>query len=124
MKNCDVFAIPARSSSRSAALLPELDIFDTLFSMNKDHENKSSIACITCPFCRSRIWVDVHTRDVIKSEKSEKTKESLDQLLEKEHIKKSRMGSKFDSTAALAKEKKKQAEDKFAQAFSKIKDSG
>ncbi len=91
--------------------------------MKKEDKKIDPVACISCPICSSRIWVDLYTRDVVKSEKSQKIKESLDQLLEKELVKKSQMDSKFDSTAAMAKERKKQAEDKFTQAFSKIKNS-
>ncbi len=92
-------------------------------AMKKENKNKDSVACITCPICHSRIWVDVETEDVIKSEKSQKIKENLDQLLEKEHIKKSQIDRKFSSTASMEKERRKQAADKFAQAFSKIKNS-
>jgi Fe-S oxidoreductase len=103
--------------------LPEYRISDKLMAMKNENKNKDSIVCIACPICHSRIWVDAETEDVIKSEKSQKIKENLEQLLEKEHIKKSQMDRKFTSTAAMAKERRKQAEDKFAQAFSKIKDS-
>ncbi|MFO7866109.1 MAG: hypothetical protein R6V02_04760 [Candidatus Aminicenantes bacterium] len=78
---------------------------------------------MTCPICRSRIWVERHTLDVIKSEKSQKIKESLDELLEKERSKKTQMENKLASTAAMTRERKKQAEDKFSRVFSKLKDS-
>jgi len=91
--------------------------------MNEKNENPESVICIFCPICRSRVWVDSRTRKVIKTEKSPKIKENLDELLRKEHLKKTRMENKFASTAAVAKEKKKQAEDKFSQAFSKFNKS-
>jgi hypothetical protein len=60
------------------------------------------------------------SKDVVKSERSQKKKGSLDELLEKEKKRTSEFTRKFEATAELEKEKKKKAQDKFAEALTKI----
>jgi len=57
---------------------------------------------------------------VVKSEKSQKEKGSLDELLEKEKKRKGEFDRKFEATAELEREKKKKAQEKFAEALTKI----
>ena len=73
-----------------------------------------------CPVCRSALWIDPLSQEVVKSERSKKTKGSLDDLLEKEKKRRSEFDRKFEATAELEKEKKKKAEEKFAEVFTKI----
>ncbi len=75
---------------------------------------------IHCPCCRARLWIDPLSREVVKSERAGKSKSSLDDLLAREKHKKETMDRKFSSTAELARKKKAEAHDKFAQAFGKV----
>jgi hypothetical protein len=74
---------------------------------------------IQCPCCRARLWVDPLSREVVQAERAGKPKSSLDDLLAREKQKKETMDRKFSSTAELARKKKAEAQDKFAQAFGK-----
>ncbi len=75
---------------------------------------------IQCPCCRARLWVDPLNREVVQSERAGKPKSSLDDLLAREKQKRETMDRKFSSTAELARRKKAEAQDKFAQAFGKV----
>ncbi|MGD9345638.1 MAG: hypothetical protein PVH84_07235 [Candidatus Aminicenantes bacterium] len=57
---------------------------------------------------------------VVKSERARKQKGSLDELLEKEKKRTSEFARKFEATAELEKEKKKKAQEMFAEALTKI----
>lgn len=84
------------------------------------NEKKSSVFHVNCPVCRSALWVDPVSQEVVKSERSKKTKGSLDDLLEKEKKRRSEFDRKFEATAELEREKKKKAEEKFAEVLTKI----
>jgi len=75
---------------------------------------------VTCPVCQSVLWIDPEAEDIVKSEKAEKKKGSLDDLLAKEKKRKTAFAHKFEATAAMEKEKKKKAQEKFQEAFSKM----
>ena len=85
--------------------------------MNKE---KRSVFSVTCPVCQSSLWIDPLTRDVVQSEKGEKKIGSLDELLAKEKKRQSEFDRKFEATAAMEKEKKKKAEERFSKAFAKV----
>jgi hypothetical protein len=84
------------------------------------NEEKSSVFRASCPVCRSVLWIDPVSEEVVKSEKSKKKKGSLDDLLEKEKKRRSEFDRKFEATAELEREKKKKAQEKFAEVFTKI----
>jgi len=84
------------------------------------NEKKSDVFHVSCPVCRSILWIDPVSHKVVKSEKSQKEKGSLDELLEKEKKRKSEFDRKFEATAELEREKKKKAQEKFAEALTKI----
>lgn len=75
---------------------------------------------VSCPVCRSVLWIDPVSQKVVKSEKSKKKKGTLDELLEKEKKRKSEFDRKFEATAELEREKKKKAQEKFAEILTKI----
>lgn len=75
---------------------------------------------VDCPVCRSVLWIDPVSQKVVKSEKSKKKKGTLDDLLEKEKKRKSEFDRKFEVTAELEREKKKKAQEKFAEVLTKI----
>lgn len=84
------------------------------------NEKKSSVFHVNCPVCRSILWIDPTSQNVVKSERSKKKKGSLDELLEKEKKRTSEFARKFEATAELEKEKKKKAHEMFAEALTKM----
>ena len=84
------------------------------------NEKKSRVFHVSCPVCRSVLWIDPVSQKVVKSEKSAKKKGSLDDLLEKEKKRRSEFDRKFEATAELEREKKKKAQEKFAEVLTKI----
>ena len=84
------------------------------------NEKKSSVFRVSCPVCRSALWIDPVSQGVVKSEKSKKKKGSLDDLLEKEKKRRSEFDRKFEATAELEREKKKKAQEKFAEVLTKM----
>ncbi len=87
--------------------------------MKKEKPNLK-VFVVTCPVCQSSLWIDPAMEDIMKSEKGQRKKGSLEELLVKEKKRKSTFEHKFEATAALEKEKKKKAQEKFAEAFSKM----
>ena len=83
-------------------------------------KEKPKVFVVTCPGCQSNLWIDPEAEAIMKSEKGQKKKGSLDELLVKEKKRKNAFAHKFEATAALEKEKKKKAQEKFAEAFSKV----
>ena len=87
--------------------------------MDAEH---GSVFEVECPCCRTRIWVDGATGAVVKSERTAKKKESLDELLLKEKRKTDGFATKFEATADLEKKKRELAREKFAKALGDIGD--
>jgi len=83
-------------------------------------EEKGKIVAVTCPCCRTLLWVEASTGGVVKTEKAAKKKESLDDLLLKEKQKKDGFATKFEATADLEKKKFETAKEKFEKAFEKL----
>ena len=77
---------------------------------------------VECPCCSALLWVDVRTAGVIQSEKKEKKKGSLDDLLLDQKKKSEAMKGKFEATFELQKKKLEKAKEKFAKALSDIED--
>jgi len=75
---------------------------------------------VECSCCRTKLWIDPVSKDVLKSEKAKKKKGSLDDLLLKEKKKKEAVDRRFAATAELAKEKQKIAQEKFEKAFTNL----
>lgn len=84
------------------------------------NEKKVNVFHVSCPACRSILWIDPVSQEVVKSEKSQKKKGTLDELLEKEKKRKSKFDRKFEATVELEREKKKKAQEKFAEVLIKI----
>ncbi|MFC2160397.1 hypothetical protein ACFLRX_01960 [Acidobacteriota bacterium] len=83
-------------------------------------EKESHVFQVECSCCRSKLWIDPVTKDVLKSEKAKKKKGSLDDLLLKEKKKKEEVDRRFAATAELAEERQKMAKKKFEKAFSNL----
>ena len=107
--------IPCVSSSECAC-----ESEDFLLHWLQMKKEKPKVFVVTCPVCQSHLWINPVAEDIMKSEKGQKKKGSLDELLAKEKKRKSAFGHKFEATAALEKEKKKKAQEKFAEALSKM----
>lgn len=74
-----------------------------------------------CPICKSLLWVDPVTEEVIQfEEKAGKKRKSLEELLLKEKKKKDEADRRFEATAELEKKRSEKAEDKFRKALSEL----
>jgi len=83
-------------------------------------DSSTELIRIECPGCRLVLWVDPVSRDVVKTEKPEKEKASLDDLLIQEKNKKLAADQRFISTARLRDRKKAEARKRFAEALSDV----
>ena len=75
---------------------------------------------VECSCCQTKLWIDPVTKNILKSEKAQKKKGSLDDLLQEEKKKKEEVDRRFAATAELAKEKQLMAKIKFEKAFTKL----
>jgi phage FluMu protein Com len=80
---------------------------------------KEDVIQVVCPHCRTVLWIDSKTEEVIKTEKAGKEKKSLDDLLLKEKKRQEEFGRKFELTAELEKKKHEKAEELFRKGLSK-----
>jgi len=87
-----------------------------------ESKKDSRVFQLECPCCAASLWIDPHTKAVLKSEKPQKKKGSLDELLLKEKKKKDEVDRRFAATAELAREKQKLAKEKFEKAFTHLDD--
>jgi len=87
--------------------------------MSEERKNKDDVFRVVCPGCRSVLWIDCKTQEVIKSEKGKKEKKTLDDLLLKEKKRQDEFGRKFELTAELEKKKLEKAEELFKKGLSK-----
>ena len=78
---------------------------------------KSRVFQVACPCCGASLWVDGTLREVIRSEKVKKAKGSLDDLVAKEIKREEEMGSKFEATVELHKQRHTAAEERFLKAL-------
>ena len=84
-----------------------------------DTKDEPHVYSLTCPCCEATLWVDGETRAVLRSEKAKRKKGSLDDLLVKEHVRRSGFDRKFDATFELQKEKHDKADELFKKALEK-----
>jgi len=83
-------------------------------------DKKTGVFEIVCPCCKSVLWVDAVSRQVVRTEKhAAKKKGTLDELLEKEKKRKEGFDGKFQATAELERQKKEKAREAFEKAMSK-----
>lgn len=88
--------------------------------MQKAKKNKE-VFQVLCPICKSLLWVDPVTEEVIQfEEKAGKKRKSLEELLLKEKKKKDEADRRFEATAELEKKRSEKAEDKFRKALSEL----
>ncbi len=75
---------------------------------------------VVCPVCKSILWIDKDTEQVIKVEKHKaKKKASLDELLGKELKKKELVDETLKAAYDISQKKKAEAKDKFEELMSK-----
>ena len=101
--------------------LPGLD-FSVKFSPRMKAAAKKEVFSVNCPHCHSVLWVDSQTQEVIKTERGERKKKSLEELLDKEKKKKDEFGRKFEATAELEKEKREKVKEKFEKVLVETKE--
>ncbi|UCC38280.1 MAG: hypothetical protein JSV96_10555 [Candidatus Aminicenantes bacterium] len=88
--------------------------------MQKTKENKQ-VFQVLCPICKSLLWIDPVTEEIIQfEEKAGKKRKSLEELLLKEKKKKKEADRRFEATAELEKKRSEEAEDKFKKALSEM----
>ncbi len=87
--------------------------------MSEEQNSQDDVIRVECPHCRSALWIDCKTQEVIKSEKGKKEKKSLDDLLLKEKKRQDEFGRKFELTAEMEKKKLEKAEELFKKGLSK-----
>jgi len=86
----------------------------------KSKKTKSKVFEVECPCCRSVLWIDFHSKEVIKFDKKRKERGNLDELLLKEKKRKAGFETRFESTAELARERQKNAQKRYKEAFTQI----
>lgn len=65
---------------------------------------------VDCPFCKSRLWIDLETHQVVQHQKAtRKDPADLADLLEKEREKKEKADLRFSQARELEKAKKEKA---------------
>ncbi len=75
---------------------------------------------IICPVCKSILWVDRETEQVVKVERHKaKKKASLDELLGKEIKKKELVDETLKAAFDISQKKKQEAKSKFEELISK-----
>ncbi len=75
---------------------------------------------IVCPVCKSILWVDRETEQVVKVERHKaKKKASLDELLGKEIKKKELVDETLKAAFDISQKKKQEAKSKFEELISK-----
>jgi len=82
-------------------------------------KDEARVFSLICPCCEATLWIDGETRAVLRSEKAKRKKGSLDDLLVKEHERRSGFDRKFDATFELQKEKHSKADELFKKALEK-----
>jgi hypothetical protein len=88
--------------------------------MSED-KKKTDVFEVICPCCKSVIWVDGITQEIVKTEKkAARKKDSLDELLLKEKKRKDEFDRKFEATAELERQKKEKAKEIFEKALGKV----
>lgn len=86
---------------------------------NKESEK---VFRLVCPCCRSALWVDALTREVIRTERgAARERSSLDDLLMKEEKRRTEFDRKFEATAELEKKKREKAKEQFEKALTDVK---
>jgi len=84
-----------------------------------EDKDKPGVFQLTCPCCEATLWIDGESRAVLRSEKAKRKKGSLDDLLVKEHERRSGFDRKFEATFELQKEKHSKADALFKKALEK-----
>jgi len=80
-------------------------------------QDKNQVFRLVCPCCRTVLWIDAAGRSIAKTEKGERKKSSLDDLLDKEKKRKEESDRKFEVTAELTRKKHDLAEEMFQKAL-------
>lgn len=89
--------------------------------MDKKNQHKDSkIIKVECPCCGSLLWIDSDQKVAIRFERKKKKKGSLDDLILKEKKRRAGFETRLESTAELAREKQKEAQRRYKEAFTNL----
>lgn len=91
------------------------------YYLMKREKESLKVFRIECPGCRKVLWIDPHTQQVIRSERSKRKKGTLDDLLAQEKKKREEFERKFEATSEMQKERKEKAREIFEKAFTDTK---
>jgi uncharacterized Zn finger protein (UPF0148 family) len=86
--------------------------------MSGHEKGKDGVFKVVCPCCQTILWIDAAGRTIAKTEKGERKRSSLDDLLDKEKKRKEDSDRKFEVTAELTRKKHDLAEELFQKALS------
>jgi hypothetical protein len=92
--------------------------------MSEPAKDRNGVFRLVCPCCQTVLWVDAAGRSIAKTEKGERKRTSLDDLLDKEKKRKEESDRKFEVTAELTRKKHDLAEELFQKALSKAGEGG
>ena len=87
----------------------------------KNKQQDSRIFKVECPCCGSLLWIDSTQKVAIKFDKKRKKKGNLDDLILKEKKRKAAFETRLESTAELARERQKEAQRRYKEAFTRLK---
>lgn len=87
----------------------------------KNQQKDSKIIKIECPCCGSLLWIDSTQKVAIKFDKKSKKKGNLDDLILEEKKRKAAFETRLESTAELARERQKEAQRRYKEAFTQLK---
>ncbi|MFB0564807.1 MAG: hypothetical protein ACETWK_03930 [Candidatus Aminicenantaceae bacterium] len=108
-------------NSKKKKIAQSVDFCYILIAMKSQ---KKEVFQINCPTCHSILWVDALTKEVIKSERGKKKKDTLDDLLLKEKKRVDAFERKFEATAELEKKKREKIEKNFEKALTEFEEDG
>ncbi len=79
---------------------------------------------IQCPGCQKVLWIDPVTQQIIRSEKGQRKKGSLDDLLVQEKKKREGFERKFEATSEMREKRKEKAREIFKKALTNFDKKG
>ena len=79
---------------------------------------------IQCPGCKKVLWIDPVTQQIIRSEKGQRKKGSLDDLLVQEKKKREGFERKFEATSEMREKRKEKAREIFKKALTNFDKKG
>jgi len=86
----------------------------------KNKKQGTRVFKVECPCCGSLLWIDADQKVALRYDKKKKSKGDLDDLILKEKKRKAGFETRLQSTAELAREKQKEAQKRYNEAFTQF----